>query len=563
MEISSESRTPEPVRDADGIVPNNAPASAAAPAREGATVAPSTPRLISGIDLIDYAGGGLQPEKAYLVKGSVGLGKSILGLQYLSRGLELGETGILITNQKPEAVLLQARNVGFNLDEPVKRGQLLILNTSNRYFDLVESPADVMAIVEELGDYVKTTGAQRLVIDPVYSLITTTYSSHFAVTVAQSLLNALEELPVTTILIAGDEDNPELVPVVRVLEQNSSGVIALSHDKATGGRMMRLSKMRYSASEHLASHYRILNGRGVINYRGEGEQVTDVTQPWEESAASRRSVLVLGTNPETIRKVKAALGESYEVSAESDMQRGVERAKSERPGLVLVTPSRSIESIRAVAELSQVAQSSIAFLSPSTNRLSDKVLYLRAGADDFITEPFSPQELHARVDALVRRSGRRLLQRDSSISAISADEMQSLTRAEPASKGRSEEALTVSGDSVSFAPAFRERLSRSIDTVSKLDMHFALYWIKATGKDKKFNDQLAKLCRQEDIICRNVNGEFVALLTGTDADGIRGFEARLRERLGSLFDRTQHGHSLYTPGESIESFTSKAVATTA
>lgn len=521
-------------------------------------------RLISGIDLIDYSSGGLQPEKAYLVKGGVGLGKSILGLQYLSRGLELGETGILITNQKPDAILLQARQIGFALDEPIKRGQLLILNTSNRYFDLVESPADVMAIVEELGDYVKKTGAQRLVIDPVYSLITTIYSSHFAVTVAQSLLNALEELPVTTLLIAGDDDNPELVPVVRVLEQNSAGVIALSHDRATGGRIMRLSKMRYASNEHMAAHYRILNGRGLINYRGDGEAVSDVTQPWEdaEAATIRRSVLVLGTNPETIRKVKESLGEGYEVSAESDMQKGVERARSERPGLVLVTPSRSIESIRAVSELAQVAQSSVAFLSPQTNRLSDKVLYLRAGADDFITEPFSPQEMRARVEALIRRSGRRLLVRDSSMGTISVDEMQSLTRAEPGGKkARSEEMMTPSTNGVQFAPAFRERLARNIDTVSKLDMHFALYWLKATGKDHKaLNDSLARLCRQEDIICRNTNGEFVALLTGTDENGVKGFEARLRERLGDSFEQSKHGHALYTPGESIESFTNKAIS---
>src|SRR5687768_7956204 len=45
------------------------------------------PRLISGIDLIDFSVGGLLPNKVYLVKGEIGVGKTIAGLQFLARGL--------------------------------------------------------------------------------------------------------------------------------------------------------------------------------------------------------------------------------------------------------------------------------------------------------------------------------------------------------------------------------------------------------------------------------------------------------------------------------------------
>jgi KaiC/GvpD/RAD55 family RecA-like ATPase/DNA-binding response OmpR family regulator len=520
------------------------------------------PRLISGIDLIDGTGG-LYPQKAYVVKGAVGLGKSIVGLQFLTRGLELQEPGVLVTSQKPESVLQQARALGFPLDEAIRRGQLTILNTSNRYFELVETPADVMAIVEELGEYIRKSGAQRLVIDPVYSLITTAYSSHFAVTVAQSLLNALEELPVTSLLIAGDEENPELTPVVRVLEQNSSGVISLSGDRNTGGRLMRLSKFRYGSNENAASHYRILNGRGILNYRGEGETVVDITQPLDEAAA-RRTVMVLGSNPETIRKVREALGDRYEITAESDFHEGVDRIRKDRPGLVLVTPSRSLQSINAILELARDSSSSVAFLSPATNRTTDKVFYLRAGADDFITEPFTPAEFQARVDALVRRSGRRPVLNDV-VSSISADEMTALLQTDAAANlGVTTDVLTVRDKGgVTFDPKFRDRLQRSIDTVSKFDMHFALYWMKSNEKSGKYNKTLAQLCRQEDIICRNVRGEFVALLTGTDENGVKGFEARLREKLGDAFQNARHGYALYKPGESIDSFTEKAASATA
>lgn len=512
-------------------------------------------RIISGIDLIDFGAGGLLPEEVYVVKGGVGTGKSILGFQFLSRGVELQEPGILITDQRPQKVFSQAKSIGFPLEEAARHDQLQVLNPSKRYFELVESPADVMAIIEEMSDYIRRVGARRLVIDPVYTLINTSYAPHFALSITQSLLNALEDLPVTTLLIAGDPEAPEHGPIIRMLEQNAYGVIELAPDQATGGRVMRLSKLRYASTENLAAHYRILDGRGLINYRGEGERVADVTKPWEESGMNR-SVLLIGAGPETIRAAGEALGESYQLTAEADLRQGIERARTEKPGLVLITPSRSLQAVSAVLDLARDSSSSIAFLSPAANRASDKVLYLRAGADDFITEPFSPGEFRARVDALVRRSGRRLSVRGSSIPNISAEEISRLGDTERRASGRKgHEVLHVGDSRVELDPQFKDRLYRNIDTLSKLDMDFALYWIKSPNKDPELNRALARLCRQEDVLCHNASGEFVAILTGTDENGVRGFETRLQEKLGNLLSQPEvrRGHALYHPGDRPES----------
>lgn len=502
-------------------------------------------RCISGIDLLDYGAGGLMPNKVYLVKGGGGVGKTLFGLQFLTRGLEHQEPGILISDQKPENILAQARGIGFGIDEAVKRGQLTILNPSNRYFELVESPADVMAIVGELGDLIQKTGARRLVIDPVYTLINTSFSSHFATSITQSLINALEDLPVTTLLV-GEEDDPELNAITRQIEHNAFGVVSLTHDAATGGRLMRASNLRYASNDDLTSHYRILNGRGLINYRGEDERTVDVTKPWETSRETSRKVLVLGASQETLRRVQESLGTEYEVQSEPDLKTGVERARRERPGLVLVTPSRSVTAIAAILDLAHSSASSIAFLSPNAHRQSERVLYLRAGADDFITEPFSPSELRARVDALIRRSGRRLNLRGSKLHSITPDEMSSLMNAaDNQSDPKRGPMLNAKGGKVDFDPEFNDRLQRNVDTVRKLDQPFALYWIKADEKDAGLNRDLAKLCRQEDIVCHNRNGEFVAILTGTDQNGVKGFESRLNEKLGTRLRDTERGFELH------------------
>ena len=508
-------------------------------------------RIISGIDLIDYGAGGLLPHHVYVIRGGIGVGKSIAALQFLTRGLEHEEPGVLITDQKPENVIAQARGIGFPIEEAVKRGQLAILNPSGRYFELVESPADIIAIVEELGDVIRKTGAKRLVVDPVFTLINTAYSSHFALTLTQSLVNALEDLPVTTLVVAGDQEDPEFNPIMRTLEESSYGVIALSNDAATGGRLMHLAKLRYASNDNLSAHYRILNGRGLINYQDDGETVADVTKPWEETPQINSSILIIGAQPETIRRVNEAVGNLYTVHAETDVQAGVERAKRDKPGLVLVSPSRSAAAVSAILDLAQTSTSSLALISPYANRQSDKVLYLRAGADDFIAEPFHAGEFRARVDALIRRSGRRLTKRDSSVRVVSTDELLHLMKTgDNASQPKNRSLLVQNGADMSFDPEFNEKLQRNIDTVSKFDSPFAVYWIKASDGDPDLHRDMVKLCRQEDIVCHNYNGEFVAILTGADQAGVTGFENRIAQKLGTRIadDRVHRGYKLYEGG---------------
>src|SRR5688572_11808195 len=97
MDVRSDNSTP-PVTNTsktDTPIPITASVSdsAATPAVGGVRSAASGDRMISGIDLIDYGAGGLMPNHVYLVKGAGGVGKSILGLQFLTRGLEHQEPG--------------------------------------------------------------------------------------------------------------------------------------------------------------------------------------------------------------------------------------------------------------------------------------------------------------------------------------------------------------------------------------------------------------------------------------------------------------------------------------
>jgi DNA-binding response OmpR family regulator len=63
-----------------------------------------------------------------------------------------------------------------------------------------------------------------------------------------------------------------------------------------------------------------------------------------------------------------------------------------------------LDGIRATAKLRESTNIPIILLTAKSED-SDKVLGLNIGADDYVTKPFSPAELTARIDALYRRIG--------------------------------------------------------------------------------------------------------------------------------------------------------------
>ena len=119
--------------------------------------------------------------------------------------------------------------------------------------------------------------------------------------------------------------------------------------------------------------------------------------------------LVLVVEDDTgIRGVLRTLLESqhYRVAEAETAQRGVLETRSHRPDLVIADlglPDR--DGCQLVREIRQFSPVPILVLSARTME-SDKIAALDAGADDYVTKPFSAAELLARVRATMRRSAR-------------------------------------------------------------------------------------------------------------------------------------------------------------
>lgn len=98
----------------------------------------------------------------------------------------------------------------------------------------------------------------------------------------------------------------------------------------------------------------------------------------------------------------------YETVLAADGEEAIEKTDSEKPDLILLDLMLpKMDGIDVCKTLRQRdINVPIIMLTAKSDEL-DKVLGLEIGADDYMTKPFSPREVVARVKAVLRRSGPR------------------------------------------------------------------------------------------------------------------------------------------------------------
>ena len=121
---------------------------------------------------------------------------------------------------------------------------------------------------------------------------------------------------------------------------------------------------------------------------------------------TRPRILIVDDEPQIRRAVKNALDPLVgDVVEAGDARSGVDAAAAERPDLVVLDlglPDAS--GVQVCREIRKWSSAPILVLS-ARHSDREKVTLLDAGADDYITKPFSTPELVARVRAQLRRAG--------------------------------------------------------------------------------------------------------------------------------------------------------------
>jgi two-component system response regulator ResD len=120
----------------------------------------------------------------------------------------------------------------------------------------------------------------------------------------------------------------------------------------------------------------------------------------------QRSILIVDDEPTIVEVVARYLDRAgYRTRTAANGEQALEAAAQERPDLVvldLMMPG--IDGLRVMRRLRDQASEPVGvILLTARGEESDRVTGLRLGADDYVVKPFSPVELVARVDAVLRR----------------------------------------------------------------------------------------------------------------------------------------------------------------
>jgi DNA-binding response OmpR family regulator len=115
-------------------------------------------------------------------------------------------------------------------------------------------------------------------------------------------------------------------------------------------------------------------------------------------------ILVVDDEPKIVQLVRDYLERAgFAVSTARDGAEGLMRARQERPDLIVLDLGLpELDGLEVTRRLRRDSGVPIIMLT-ARHEETDKVVGLELGADDYVTKPFSPRELEARVRAVLRR----------------------------------------------------------------------------------------------------------------------------------------------------------------
>jgi two-component system, OmpR family, alkaline phosphatase synthesis response regulator PhoP len=116
------------------------------------------------------------------------------------------------------------------------------------------------------------------------------------------------------------------------------------------------------------------------------------------------SILVVDDETALVELVLSYLErEQYDVLTAADGQTALDLARVAQSDLVVLDVMLpGLDGIEVCRQLRQFSDAYVIMLTTRTEEI-DKILGLTVGADDYLTKPFSPRELVARIKALLRR----------------------------------------------------------------------------------------------------------------------------------------------------------------
>jgi DNA-binding response OmpR family regulator len=147
------------------------------------------------------------------------------------------------------------------------------------------------------------------------------------------------------------------------------------------------------------------------------------TASLEPLSRAANRILVVEDDPAVQKALRRLFEtEGYAVETQSDGKSALDSFHASAPAAIVLDLRLPKVSGRDVCkEIKSIAPGLPVVVLSAASDVSDKVLLLELGADDYVTKPFSPRELLARIRAALRHTARTAETQVVSFDGISAD----------------------------------------------------------------------------------------------------------------------------------------------
>jgi circadian clock protein KaiC len=218
------------------------------------------PKSKSGVEGLDeITGGGFPKGRPTLICGSAGCGKTLMGMQFLVRGIsEFNEPGVFMSFEETSKDLSQnVRSLGFDLDKLISQKKLRIDHILIEKSEIEETGEyDLEGLFIRLNHAIDAIGAKRVVLDTIESLFGGLENSAILRSELRRLFQWLKVKGVTAI-ITGERGENSLTR--QGLEEYVSDCVILLDFRVTDQiATRRLRIVKYRGSLHGTNEYPFL-----------------------------------------------------------------------------------------------------------------------------------------------------------------------------------------------------------------------------------------------------------------------------------------------------------------
>ena len=224
---------------------------------------------IPGFDEILF--GGIPKRNVVLLSGGPGTGKTIFGQQYLWKGLEMGEPGVLVAlEEHPVQIRINMKQFGWDVRPYEHQGLFAIVDAftagigeaAKRERYVVRDPTDVGLLIDTLREAIKDVGAKRVVVDSVSTLYLT--KPAVARNIMLQLKKVLSGIGTTSILISQVSVTERGFGGPGV-EHAADGIVRLDLDEIDGELKRSLIVWKMRGTKHsMRRHPFDITDKGII-----------------------------------------------------------------------------------------------------------------------------------------------------------------------------------------------------------------------------------------------------------------------------------------------------------